>query len=92
MEPAPTTATMTSLDRKQQVQSVLQARKEERPLPPPKPSTATSKPRPQWPKPETAAKPPEPAPPTPGSAMSTTERLLRLKKQREDDKDPERDA
>ncbi len=83
---APTTATMgTLLDRKAQVQSALQARKEERPMPPPKPTTSTSKPRPQWPKPEAAAKPPEAPPPTPGGAMSTTERLLKLKKQREDE-------
>lgn len=85
---APTTATMgTLLDRKQQVQSALQARKEERPMTPSTATTSTApKPRPQWPKPEPAAKPPEATPPAPGGAMSTTERLLKLKKQREDDK------
>lgn len=85
----PTTATTGALlQRKQQVQSTLTGRKEDRPLPPP-----SSMPKPITPRPAaspTASAPPPPSqPPTGGDQpMSTTERLLRLKKQREDDKPP----
>lgn len=85
----PATATTGALlQRKQQVQSTLTGRREERPLPPP---TAPPKPiAPRVPTTPAAAAPPPPTaqqPAQPGEAMSTTERLLRLKKQREENKD-----
>jgi hypothetical protein len=80
----PATATTGALlQRKQQVQSALAGRKEERPLPPP-----TSAPKPIAPRPTTPTAstppPPQPSPTGDDQPMSTTERLLRLKKQREE--------
>jgi len=81
----PATATTGALlQRKQEVQTALQSRKEERPL---APSTSKpAKPRPPHPEPPRPTAPPKPAAPLAGTedAMSTTERLLKLKKQREE--------
>ncbi len=78
----PSTATMgTLLQRKQQVASELQSKREERPF------VASSKP---LPKARPAAPPPTPATPPPtaeptNKPTSTTERLLQLKKKREEE-------
>lgn len=80
------TATMgTLLQRKQEVQGTLQ-RREERPLapPPPRPSTPATRDTRRTPPPP----PPPPAtPPNPSdeAPLSTTERLLRRKKQRDEE-------
>lgn len=79
------TATMgTLLQRKQEVQGTLQ-RREERPLPPPPrpsaPAARDTQRTPPLPPPPPPAAPPNPSDEAP---LSTTERLLRRKKQRED--------
>lgn len=86
----PATATMgTLLQRKQEVSQGLQTRREERALPtaaqtptPPRVSGATT------PKPASKPSTPPAAPPKADGdkPMSTTERLLQMKKRREDDK------
>jgi uncharacterized membrane protein len=84
----PATATTGALlQRKQEVQSTMQSRKDERPLPPP--SFKPTAPRPAPPRP-TAPPPPSAPPVGDEKPMSTTERLLKLKQQREDPPDEQK--
>jgi hypothetical protein len=86
---APSTATMgTLLQTKQSVSASLKSKREERPLPP---QASNVPPRSTSSKPSTAPKPQGPAatpPPQagPDSPTSTTERLLAMKRRREEDK------
>lgn len=82
----PATATMGALlERKQAVSTELQSRREERPLPPPISGKPTTKPF-AAPPPVAGSKPPaSAAPPPPDQAISTTERLLQLKRKRDEE-------
>lgn len=88
---APTTATMgTLLQTKQTISAALKSKREERPLPPqsgsaPPPRSTASKPSTSSPQSD------KPAAPTPqagdaGTPTSTTERLLAMKRKRDEDK------
>lgn len=84
----PATATMGALlQRKQEVQTTLKGQREERPLPAATAAARSPAPRPAAAKPPPAEPPPAPSakPSTPAGSESTTERLLRLKRQREED-------
>lgn len=77
------TVTMgTLLERKQQVQTVLQQRREERPQPT---ARTVFKPIPPQKSASPTAASPTTAPPAGGAPLSTTERLVKLKKQREEE-------
>ncbi len=86
---AASTVTMgTLLERKQKVQTELNQRREERPLPPSSTTGPRPPARPATPRPTTTTAPPSSTPPAPGESggpVSTTERLLKLKKQREEE-------
>ncbi len=85
----PATATMgTLLERKQAVASELQARKEEQPLQPnlkSKPSSAAKKPSTAPPRVVGPKPPATAAPPATDQPTSTTERLLQLKRKRDEE-------
>ncbi|HEY4260846.1 MAG TPA: VWA domain-containing protein [Schlesneria sp.] len=85
---APATATMgTLLQTKQTISAALKSKREERPLPP---QSSSIPPRSTSSTPSTTApKTDRPVPPTPGqgeSPTSTTERLLAMKRKRDEDK------
>ena len=87
----PATATMgTLLQRKQEVSSELQSKREERPLSPMFGTGGTAKSQaknsPPTAPPVAGPQPPPPAAPPGGKPSSTTERLLQLKRKRDEEK------
>lgn len=86
---APSTATMGALlQTKKSVSAALKSKREERPLPPQSsgvPPRSTSKPSTSVVKPQTPAAPEQPQA-APGSPTSTTEKLLALKRKRDEEK------
>ena len=81
----PATATMGALlERKKAVSTELQSRREDRPLPLSKPATAAKRPATIAP-PVISPKPPPTAMPDSNQPTSTTERLLQLKRKRDEE-------